>query len=218
MQKANTALKSPWAGVAALTTAALVAGLLVGPVSWANLLNTWYLTRAAGLVAFVLLWASVTLGLLQSIGLLKGVTSPLANVDVHGFVSLGALYATVYHAVVLLWDRHTPFTWTEILVPFASGHEPVLVGLGIISFYVALGATITTYLRGKLTPRLWRWIHLFSLVGFFLALAHGVLLGTDTELTAVGYLYRFTGISVAFLLLCRVYKGVWGNANSTRGG
>lgn len=218
MQKSSTALNTPWAGIAALAAASVVAGLLVGPVSWANLLQTWYLTRAAGLVAYVLLWASVSLGLLQSIGLLKGVTSPLANVDMHSFFSLGAIYATVYHAVILLWDRHMPFTWTDLLVPFAVGHDPILVGLGSLSFYIALGAVVTTYLRGKLTPRLWRSIHLFSLVSFFLALAHGARLGTDTELAAVGYLYRFTGISVAFLLLCRVYKGVWGNANPTRGG
>jgi methionine sulfoxide reductase heme-binding subunit len=219
MAQRNPPPSLPWAGAATLAVAAFGAGiLLTGPGVLANLIHPWYLTRAAGLVAYVLLWLSVSLGLLQSTQFLKGATSPLANIDVHTFVSVGALYATTFHFVILLWDRYVPFTLTELLVPFASDYKPVLTGLGIITFYIMLGVTISTYLRSKLNAKVWRAVHQVSLVAFLLALTHGVLMGTDSGHPLVSYLYRFSGLSVGALVAYRISQGVIKrHADSARG-
>jgi predicted ferric reductase len=209
----------PWAGFGALAVAAAAAGLLLGGVaSPAQLLNTWYMTRAAGLVAMVLLWLSVMLGLLQSAGSLKGLTSPLANIDIHNFVSMAALYTTVYHAVLLLFDRYQPFGLSEILVPFASGYKPVLVGLGTLSFYMATLVIVTTVFRAKFSSRVWRGIHQVGVAGFYFALLHGWIMGTDSNVGAVAYFYRFAAISVLVLTAYRVYKGVSNRADTARRG
>jgi methionine sulfoxide reductase heme-binding subunit len=209
----------PWAGAGALALAGLAAGaVLAGPELLGAWLQPWYLTRAAGFVAFVLLWASVCIGLLQSTGFFKGVTSPLANIDLHTYLSLAALYATTFHAVILLFDRYVPFRLAEILIPFAGDYKPALVGIGGVAFYVALAVTVSTYLRARLKPNVWRTIHLSSLGAFALALGHAAALGTDTRAPAAGFLYRFCGLSVLVLVLYRVYLEVGkAHADSARG-
>jgi methionine sulfoxide reductase heme-binding subunit len=209
----------PWAGGATLALAAFAAGLLLsGRTGLAAILQTWYLSRAAGLIAYVLLFLSVAVGLLQSSGFLKGTTSPLANIDIHGFLSVTALYATIFHAVVLVWDQYIPFRWSDILLPFAGAFKPALVGLGSVAFYLALLVTLSTYLRAKLSAKAWRSLHWSSLIAFAFALIHGLFLGTDTNLPAVGFLYRFTGIGVAVLISYRIYKEVRAYADSARRG
>lgn len=209
----------PWVGAAALAAATFGAGaVLARPGLLGGLLQPWYLTRAAGIVAFVLLWLSVCIGILQSTQFLKGAASPLANIDIHTFVSLGAVYATTFHIVILMWDRYVPFTPAEILVPFAGDYKPVLVGLGSVGLYVMLGVIISTYLRGRLSARLWRSIHISSVGAFALALAHAVLLGTDRAHPLVSYLYRFAAISVAVLLAYRVSLGVMKRHANPAGG
>lgn len=209
----------PWAGAAALAFAAFAAGaLLAGPQALRGLLHPWYLTRAAGFVAFVLLWLSVCIGLLQSGGFFRGITSPLANLDLHAYASVASLYATTFHVVILLFDRYVTFTLAELLIPFHSKFEPALVGLGSLAFYIALGVTVTTYLRAKLRPLLWRAVHLTSLAAFGLALAHGALLGTDTGSPMASFLYRFCGLSVLVLAGYRLYPGVGKRHADSAGG
>lgn len=199
----------PWAGLLALAGAeAAVALLLSGPVSPAAMLHTWNLSRAAGFVAYLLLWAAVCLGLLQSLGVgwagAPGAAG--ARVDIHCFLSAAALYATAFHAMILLWDRYMPFGWTDILLPFAGRHEPFLVGIGSVAFYLALLATVTTYLRHRLDGSTWRQLHRLTLVGFVLAFLHGVYLGSDSQTPAVQLLYAATGMSAGALAVVRLSR------------
>ncbi|MFZ5825888.1 MAG: ferric reductase-like transmembrane domain-containing protein [Bacillota bacterium] len=208
MQAQNRQTKRPWAGVAALLLATALTGLLLARLDLQAVLHPWYLTRAAGLIAYLMLWAAATVGLLQSLGMLKGVTGPGANLDVHEHLSLWAIYATTFHAVILHWDRYVSFDWYELTIPFLSDYEPASVALGIGAFYLTVLVTVTTYLRSRLTPRVWRAIHLLSLPAFLFAIVHGVLLGTDADHPFVAYVYRFTAISAGLLVALRMLKGV----------
>lgn len=198
----------PWAGIAALAAAVVGGGLLLGHPSREALLNTWYLSRSSGLVAYLFLWLSVCIGLLQSTGLIRGIAAGRATIDVHEFASLFGLSLATFHGVILLWDQYVHFTWSSLLIPFRSSFHPFLVGLGSLSFYLALAAAISSYMQGRLSPKAWRILHLGSLVAFAFALTHGVLLGTDSSNPVVSYLYRFTGISAGLLAGYRIYRVV----------
>lgn len=211
-QRNPSAVAIPWGGLAALGTTALAVGLATpGLLQVEN--PTWAMTRAAGLVAFALLWLSVMLGLLQSTGYFR----MAGVVDLHAFVSVWGLYATVSHVVVLLFDRHSPYTLVEILNPFASRVSPVLNGIGGIALYIAVGVSVTTYFRKEIGAKAWRAIHLTSLAAFLFALLHGLLLGTDSALPAIAFGYRFAAVSVAGLLGYRIYLGVKKRAHSAGG-
>ncbi|MDF2630447.1 MAG: hypothetical protein K0R39_4278 [Symbiobacteriaceae bacterium] len=202
----------PWAGLGALgATVAAVSLAAPGLLQVEN--PTWAMTRAAGLVAFALLWLSVMLGLLQSTGYFR----MAGVVDLHTFVSVWALYATVSHMVVLLFDHHSPYRLVEILIPFASRVSPMLNGIGGIAFYIAVGVSVTTYFRARIGAKAWRAIHLTSLAAFLFALLHSLLLGTDSDLPAIAFGYRFAAISVGALLVYRIYLGVKKRANTAGG-
>lgn len=183
------------------------------PVS--ALTRTWFLTRAAGIVAFILLWLAVLGGLLQSTGLLTRVMRPAAATDLHNTIGVWSLYATTFHMVVLLWDHDTPFTVAQLLVPFTHGsYKPLLMALGMAGAYLALLATASSYFRSKLGPVLWRRLHLLSLFGFLAALIHGLAAGTDSH--DLFGLYMVSGLSVLGFTAYRAYLGVRRNAASTR--
>ncbi|HEY8345754.1 MAG TPA: ferric reductase-like transmembrane domain-containing protein, partial [Symbiobacteriaceae bacterium] len=152
-------------------------------------------------------WAAAATGLLQSTGLLKGMAGPAAVLDLHNYLASLSLYAATVHAVVLLWDRYVPFTVPAILVPFSSDYKPLLVGMGSLAFYMALGVTVTTYFQAQFRPHTWRRIHQTSLVAYLLVLIHGLVLGTDTEWFAVRVLYAVTATSMAVLAAYRFLRG-----------
>jgi len=211
-QRNPSAVEIPLGGLVALGVAALAVGAGVpGILHTGN--PTWSMTRAGGLVAFGLLWLSTVLGLLQSTGYFRSGSV----VDLHTFVSIWALYATIFHVVVLLFDRHSPFSLTEIIVPFAAASHPVLNGIGALAFYIALGVTVTTYFRVQIGAKTWRMIHLTSLAAFLFALIHSLMLGTDSQVPLIAYMYRFAAVSVAALLGYRIYLGVKKRADTAGG-
>lgn len=205
----------PWAGTVALALALGATGLILWqyPPNLASLTQPWYLTRASGLVAYTLLWASTATGLLQASGFVKRRVRPAAVLDFHDFLASLSLYAATVHSVVLLWDRYVGFTVTEILVPFVSGYKPLLVGIGTLAFYIALGVTISSYLQGKFQPRTWRRVHQTSLAAYVLVLIHGLVLGTDSQWVAAQVLYAATALSLAVLAAYRFAVGQRGQAN-----
>ncbi|MDB4897409.1 MAG: hypothetical protein JWN15_3671 [Firmicutes bacterium] len=195
----------------------LASGTPIGQLFW-----PWFLSRGSGIVAYVLLWASVCLGLMQSSHMLKGITLPAANIDVHDFLSVASLHATLFHALILTWDSYIALHLKDVLIPFATAYKPFPMAIGIIAFYLCLIATVTTYLRAYLKPLTWRTVHQVTSCGFALALLHGVLTGTDGNLAPIAFLYFFTGATAALLLLYRIYLAMTernrpGSARSTGG-
>ncbi|MCG0239747.1 MAG: ferric reductase-like transmembrane domain-containing protein [Firmicutes bacterium] len=167
-------------------------------------LGTWILTRSAGLFAYLLLWLAAVTGLLQA-GRLTGRALPGDLVmAVHRWAAAWALYAATVHVVILLYDPWEPFTLAGILLPFAARYRPGAVALGVYSLYAALGVQITSYLLGRIDTRLWRWTHRLSIPAYLLALAHGVVLGTDTRLPWAQALYALTAASFAGVLGLRL--------------
>lgn len=198
----------PWLGLLTLTASLfLSAHFLSGVYTVESLFQTWYLSRAAGLVSLVLLWISVDLGLLQSAGLLRRMLPGQDSIDVHAFAALLAIYAVTFHAWVLLWDTTVPFTLSQILDPFTSQYEPIMVGLGTIAFYFCLGSVVSTYLRKGLGTKVWRVMHQVSALGLVIGLIHGWVLGPDTNQPGVRALYVVIAVSTVLLTVYRMILG-----------
>lgn len=177
------------------TAGAFFASLVAG--SPAN--STWYITRAAGLVAFFLLWLSTLWGLWIPTRMMNGKLHGSYTLEFHQATSLLALGFTGLHMFILLFDTFTPFTLAQVLVPFTSDYRPLWVGLGILSLYISALVTVTFYLRRQIGGRAFRLIHALSLLGFFGAAAHGLLSGTDSSLVVMKIIYAASSISVGFM-------------------
>ncbi len=107
----------------------------------------WYVTRASGIVAYLLLWFSMVLGLGVTSKFLDRMLDRMFTYDFHQFISLLSIAFVVLHVVVLLLDRYLPYSIWQILVPFISPYRPIWVGVGVIGFYLTLLVTITFYIR-----------------------------------------------------------------------
>lgn len=161
----------------------------------------WYVTRAAGLTAYLLLWLSTIWGLLVSTKIFDGVLGRLYTYDFHQFLSLLAIGFTFAHVAVLLGDRYLPFSVAQILIPFASTYRPFWTGVGTIAFYLVLLVTVTFYLRKQIGVERFRAIHVLSLLGYFGATVHGLLAGTDSVLPSTQFIYFSTFFVFVFLSL-----------------
>jgi len=159
----------------------------------------WYLTRAAGIMAYLLLWLSTVWGLVIPSKLFGEVLSGEFSFDFHKFISLFSLGFLGLHIFVLTADRYLPFSVVQLLVPFIAPYRPLWVGVGIIAFYLTLLVTVTFYLRKQIGMKAFRVIHYTSLVAYFAAVIHALMAGTDSSLTALSLLYLVTSAVVVFL-------------------
>lgn len=197
----------------ATSVAGVLAALLVLPI-WLphvriSLLGSdpkgyWYLSRVSALVAYILLWLSMALGLGMTNRLARLWPGGPAAFDLHQHTSLLGLGFALFHALVLLGDRYMNYTVSQLLTPFASqAYRPQWVGLGQVSLYLAAVVALSFFARSTIGHRFWRMIHYLSFVVFLLALAHGLLSGTDSPAVWARGMYLVSGGSVLFLTLYR---------------
>lgn len=181
-------------------------------LSWAfstsSVQTMWYITRSAGLAAYILLWLSTAWGLAVSSKILDNLLHRSFTYDFHQFLSLLALGFTALHVIVLMFDQYLPYSVAQILVPFISPYRPVWVGIGVIGMYIMVLVTVTFYLRGKIGMKAFRYIHMASLLGYLGVLVHSVVSGTDSSLTSVLLLYAVTFLVTVFLTAYWIFLAV----------
>jgi predicted ferric reductase len=161
----------------------------------------WYVTRASGIVAYLLLWFSMVLGLAVTSKYLDQLLERVFTYDFHQFISLLSIAFVAVHIIVLLFDRYLPYSIWQILVPFISPYRPFWVGVGVIGFYLIILVTVTFYMRNRIGGKAFRLIHVLSLVGYLGATLHGIYAGTDSTLLSMQLLYKGTGLVVIFLTI-----------------
>lgn len=154
----------------------MILPLAAGPSAY------WYATRGAGVVALLLLTASVVMGVVD-FSRWQSQHWPRFVVDgVHRTVSLLAVVFVAVHVVTTVADGFTSIGLTDAIVPFASAYRPLWLGLGTIAFDLLLALTITSILRRHVGQRTWRAVHWTAYACWPLALVHGLGTGTDTPL------------------------------------
>jgi predicted ferric reductase len=168
----------------------------------------WYLSRAAGITAYGLIWLSVVLGLSLSNRLARIWPGGPTAADLHQFTGFLALGFAAAHGVVLLGDRYIGFTLAQILVPFTgAGYRPFWVGLGQIGFYLAVLVAFSVYLRGAIGYRTWRLLHYGSFGVYLLATFHALGAGTDSTAALALPLYLAGAAAVCLLTVRRILMG-----------
>jgi predicted ferric reductase len=183
---------------------ALIRQALDGLFALSSTQTMWYVTRAAGIMSYLLLWLSTVWGLAVSNKILDPVLHRSFTYGFHEFLSLLAIGFIFLHVGVLLADQYLPFSAAQILVPFAAPYRPVWVGIGQIGLYLTLLVSITFYIRKWIGQKSFRVIHLVSYVAFIAAALHGLFAGTDSPLPTVQAMYLLTTLSVVFLTAYRI--------------
>jgi methionine sulfoxide reductase heme-binding subunit len=159
----------------------------------------WYLARGAGITSWFFGATSVMTGLLLSS---KATLKPRPNwqLDLHRYQGALSLSMLGLHLASLVADSYAHFGLREILVPAASTWKPLAVSWGVVAMYLLGAVQITSLLRKRIPPRIWRAVHLSSLLAYLLSTAHFWQAGTDHKRAAALLLVvAMTGINLALL-------------------
>ncbi len=163
----------------------------------------WYVARASGIVAWVLLGVAVIWGILLATRFLGSKPRPAWVLDLHRWLGGLAVSFTGVHLIGLVADDYVDFGLRELFVPLASTWRPAAVAWGVVAFYVLVAVQLTSLLMKKLPRRLWKWIHMSGFALFFVATMHAGLAGTDTG----NRLYRTVTIAmVAGVVFFTIYR------------
>jgi sulfoxide reductase heme-binding subunit YedZ len=142
----------------------------------------WYLARATGVVALLLLTASLLLGILGPLRVSGGQRWPRFALDIlHRDVSLLVIVLLVVHIVTSVLDGFAPIAWLDAVIPFGSSYRPLWMGLGALSFDLLLALVVTSLLRVRLGYRSWRAIHWLAYLSWPVAVLHGLGTGSDVK-------------------------------------
>lgn len=161
----------------------------------------WWLTRSAGLVALLLLTASVVLGVSAT----RGTPSRRALVQgVHRWVSGLAVGLVVAHVVTSVADGYVPLSWVDAFVPFRAGYRPLWLGIGTLAVDLLLAVLLTSLLRSRLQGRYWRRVHVLAYAAWPLSLVHGLGAGTDVRTATVRALTAGCVVAVLLALVSRL--------------
>ncbi len=157
----------------------------------------WYAARAGGVLAYLLVSASVLAGILLA-GKKRVPGLPrFAVEDVHRFLGLLAGLFIAIHVGSVALDSVVPFSLTQLVVPFTAGYRPLATGLGVVALELLLAVSVTNRLRSRLPYRVWRRAHYATLAVWLLATVHGILSGTDRDQAWLVWLYGLTVALVA---------------------
>lgn len=150
-------------------------GATVGPSIY------WYLTRASGAVALILLTASVLIGI-AAIARLRAPGLPRFMVDgLHRTASLLAIVFLVIHVITAVLDSFAPISLVDAFIPFVGVYRPLWLGLGAVAFDLMLAVLLTSLVRQRLGHRTWRAVHWLAYASWPIAVLHGFGTGSDVH-------------------------------------
>jgi methionine sulfoxide reductase heme-binding subunit len=178
-----------------------MAAMTVGPSA------DWYLTRASGAVALVLLTASVVIGI-AAIARVRGPGMPRFVVDgLHRTASLLAVAFLVVHIITAVLDSFASISLINAVIPFTGSYRPLWLGLGAVAFDLLLAVVITSLVRARMGHSAWRGIHWLAYAAWPVAILHGFGTGSDVHQT---WLQVISAACVAAVLLSVVARAMIG--------
>jgi sulfoxide reductase heme-binding subunit YedZ len=139
----------------------------------------WLISRAAGIVALILISLSVILGLAMAAKLVRRPSLKRAAIGLHEHLALTALGAIAVHGLALLGDHWLDPGWRGITIPFVLGYRSGFTGIGIIAGYLAVLLGPSFHLRRRIGARRWRRLHRATVLIWLLSAVHALGAGSD---------------------------------------
>ncbi|MHB8681833.1 MAG: ferric reductase-like transmembrane domain-containing protein [Acidimicrobiales bacterium] len=167
-----------------------------------NAHTLWYITRATGIVALLLLSATTVLGILTTIRVSTERWPRFAWQDLHRRLSLLSVVFVGLHVASTVADGYAPIGWLSAFVPFTSPYRRLWLGLGTAAVDLLLAVGISSAFRARIRAGTWRALHYLAYLSWPLAVVHALGTGTDPRLHWV----------LALVVLCVasvVIAGVW---------
>jgi sulfoxide reductase heme-binding subunit YedZ len=167
----------------------------------------WYVARASGIVAWLMLSASVIWGIVLASGAFPSHRRPAWLLDLHRWLGALTVGFLGLHLGALVADSYVHFGLADLAVPLASDWKPVAVAAGVVAMWSIVAVQASSLLRKRIPKWLWRSIHLSSYPTFLLVSAHGIFAGTDASMSLYLTTTVLTVVAVSTLLVQRLLGG-----------
>lgn len=197
---------------AALLAVALSALVIAARLTQGSETGTasWDATRAAGFGGYVLLWASVVVGV--ALHMRWRLATLTWILEAHRMTSVLALAFVAGHITGLLVDPVEQFAPWEAAVPLLSGYRPLQVGFGIVALWLITAVLVTTAVASRIPYAVWRRSHYLAFPAYVLTLLHGITAGTDSADPRAIALYASTASILTAAIVWRLGGRGWTTA------
>lgn len=142
-------------------------------------MSLWYLGRATGVCAIVLLTLSLALGIAVNRKVRVPGLSGFAVAAIHRNVSLLVVAFLGVHIASNIIDPYASVRWADAVIPFISSYRPVWLGLGAFAFDLLIAVVITSLVRARIGPRTWKAVHWAAYALWPVAFVHGLFAADD---------------------------------------
>jgi sulfoxide reductase heme-binding subunit YedZ len=139
----------------------------------------WYVTRASGIIALVLLTVTMVLGLTTTARSRSRNWPGFAHQELHRRLSMISMIFLAIHVLTSILDTYVHIGWASLLVPFTSSYSTFWVGMGTVAVDLMVAVFVSSLLRARMKPGTWRGLHWLAYGCWPVALAHTFGLGTD---------------------------------------
>jgi predicted ferric reductase len=163
----------------------------------------WYASRATGVISLLLLSLVVIFGILVNRqGRLPGLPR-FAITGLHRNLSLLAVTFLGLHIVTAIADGYAQIPWLSTVVPFTSGYERFWIGLGTVAIDLVAAIIVTSLLRDRLKPSVWRAVHWLAYLSYPVTVVHAI--GASKDLQS-GWLFKLTAVTVLAVVAAIGYR------------
>jgi sulfoxide reductase heme-binding subunit YedZ len=164
----------------------------------------WIVSRSSAIVAFVLVTASVFLGLTMASKPVRKPGFAKSMRAVHEQTALAALVAIGIHVLAVFADPWLKPGVAGVAIPFVLSLNRFWNGIGVIAAYLAFLLGLSFYLRRQIGAKLWRQAHRATIVVYVLGLFHALGAGSDTgSMLFLGFA-AVTAVPIAVLFVYRL--------------
>ena len=168
--------------------------------------SMWYLSRASGMIAWIVLGITCLWAILLITRMLKPADRPAWLLDLHRYLGVLSLVTVGAHMATLVGDNWVYFGWRELFVPQASVWRTAAVTWGVLAFYLLMLIQLSSWVMKWLPRKLWHAIHLLSYVLFVMVTVHGFMAGSDST-NIVFFAVACGGIAILlFAFIARVLQ------------
>jgi sulfoxide reductase heme-binding subunit YedZ len=165
----------------------------------------WLAARAAGIVAIVLVSASVGLGLAMSVAQPRRPGLKVVLRRLHQYVAVGGLVAIASHGLFLLLDPWLSAGVVGILVPFTMDYRPLWTGLGIVAGWSVMVLGLSYWARNRIGASRWKVVHRFTLLAYVLSVVHVLGAGTDASSPWLRAVLLAAAAPIPYFLVLRLW-------------
>lgn len=137
----------------------------------------------SGIIGMIAL-AALALNFLVGICIWSAVQYPLPYkltfLQLHKFTGYTAAVTILLHIVLIPLDPASGFSWTDLLLPAWTEHQPLANTFGSVALYLIGIVVISSYFKEQMRLPLWRTLHFLSYFAAVPLVLHSII--TDPKL------------------------------------